>query len=264
MPDQHRTKGGAAIVSVANLSPAARGLQQLLTEGIRPAEGAQALDTILASRALPQVVVRPLVDLYDLLGRVECRQATSEYSTARFSRPQLDSTYVEPRDDVERTLVAFWEELLGVERVGIRDNFFELGGYSLIAVHLIAKLKKKYKVEYPLSMLFEAPTVEAGADLIVEVTGATLDDNGEAPTEGKLHRTKKTPSHSLLVPLSANPEASKPPFFLVAGMFGNVMNSLTTWPVTSAWINPSMASRHAGCSALNSPITDFRPWRRIT
>ena len=208
---------------LANLSPAERELQQLLKEGIRPAEGTQALDNILASRALPQVVVSSL-DLHDLLRRVERRQATSEDSTARFSRPQLDSTYVEPRDDIERTLVEFWERLLGVDRVGIQDNFFELGGYSLIAVRLIAELKKKYKVEYPLSMLFEAPTVEACANLIREATGATLDDNSGATAEGKTQHSRRTPSHSLLVPLYANPEASKAPFFLVAGMYGNVMN----------------------------------------
>ena len=34
--DQHRTKGGAAIVTVANLSPAARELQQLLHGGHPP------------------------------------------------------------------------------------------------------------------------------------------------------------------------------------------------------------------------------------
>jgi thioesterase domain-containing protein/acyl carrier protein len=221
--DQRRTKGGAAIVPSANLSPVAHELHQLLQEGIRPAEGSQVLDTILASRALPQMVVSSL-DLHDLLQHEGCRQTTPEDSTAQCSRPQLDSTYVGPRDDIERTLVAFWEELLGVERVGIQDNFFELGGYSLIAVRLIAKLKKKYKVEYPLSMLFDAPTVEAGAHLIREATGTTLDDNREAPAGGKTQHLRRPPSHSLLVPLSANPEASKPPFFLVAGMFGNVMN----------------------------------------
>ena len=111
-----------------------------------------------------------------------------------------------------------------MDRVGIQDNFFELGGYSLIAVRLIAELKKKYKVEYPLSMLFEAPTVEACANLIREATGATLDDNRGATAEGKTQHSRRTPSHSLLVPLYANPEASKAPFFLVAGMYGNVMN----------------------------------------
>ena len=208
---------------LANLSPAERELQQLLKEGICTAEGIQVLDNILASQALPQVVVSSL-DLHDLIQRMDRYQSKSEDSTEKFSRPQLDSTYVGPRNDIERTLVEFWEELLGVERVGIRDNFFELGGYSLIAVRLIAKLKKKYKVEYPLSMLFEAPTIEACADLIREATGATLDDDSESTTERKTHHPKSTQSHSLLVPLYPNTEASNSPFFLVAGMFGNVMN----------------------------------------
>ena len=38
--------------------------------------------------------------------------------------------YEGPRTEVERRMCAVWEEVLGVERVGIRDNFFSLGGDS--------------------------------------------------------------------------------------------------------------------------------------
>ena len=39
-----------------------------------------------------------------------------------------------PRDDLERRLVAMWEDLLGRRPVGIADDFFALGGHSLLAV----------------------------------------------------------------------------------------------------------------------------------
>jgi len=74
-------------------------------------------------------------------------------------RPDLDTAYVEPRNDVERTLVGFWQELLGVSRVGVEDSFFDLGGHSLIAVRLFAMVKKAWRVDFPISVLFEAPTV---------------------------------------------------------------------------------------------------------
>jgi len=40
-------------------------------------------------------------------------------------------------------LAEIWQELLGVDRVGIRDNFFALGGHSLLMVLMIARIKNE-------------------------------------------------------------------------------------------------------------------------
>ncbi|WP_213781832.1 non-ribosomal peptide synthetase, partial [Caballeronia sp. dw_276] len=61
-----------------------------------------------------------------------------------------EHAYVEPRTDMERTLVAIWAELIGVDRVGALDNFFELGGHSLLATRMIARLRDLVGVELPL------------------------------------------------------------------------------------------------------------------
>ncbi|MGJ6968062.1 amino acid adenylation domain-containing protein [Streptosporangium sp. G11] len=50
--------------------------------------------------------------------------------------------YVEPENDAERAIAAVWEQVLSVERVGAGDDFFDLGGNSLLAIQVVAKLRK--------------------------------------------------------------------------------------------------------------------------
>jgi len=88
-----------------------------------------------------------------------------------FERPDLDGSFVAPRNGVEEKLALIWENLLGVSPVGVEDSFFDLGGHSLIAVRLFATVKRELKVDFPISVLFEAPTIEKLAALIVAQTG---------------------------------------------------------------------------------------------
>ena len=67
--------------------------------------------------------------------------------------------YVAPRTELERRLCEIWEELLGVERVGIEDNFFELGGHSLLATRVVSRVRSALGRELPLRALFEHPTI---------------------------------------------------------------------------------------------------------
>ena len=109
--------------------------------GILPEEGTDALLRVLEQETSSQVIVSSIG--LDVLRR-QADQVAAEAGppSTRFERPDLDSDYTEPRDEVEKTLVALWEELLGVEGLGVRDSFFDLGGHSLIAVRLFSKIKK--------------------------------------------------------------------------------------------------------------------------
>lgn len=68
--------------------------------------------------------------------------------------------YAPPRTLVERELAGLFQEVLHLDRIGIRDNFFELGGHSLLAIQLISRVRETLKVELPLFSLFEAPSIE--------------------------------------------------------------------------------------------------------
>jgi amino acid adenylation domain-containing protein/non-ribosomal peptide synthase protein (TIGR01720 family) len=58
------------------------------------------------------------------------------------------SKYETPRNEIEEKLTGIWEEVLGLERIGINDNFFLIGGDSIKAIQIIAKLRKTgYRIE---------------------------------------------------------------------------------------------------------------------
>ncbi len=197
--------GGAARAA----SPAEERLLHAFSQGIRPEEGAQAFGRAVALGA-SNVIVSSL-DLPALMAQTAAVEAARGEGQS-FQRPDLDTDYVAPRNDVERTLVGFWQDLLGVAQVGVEDSFFDLGGHSLIAVRLFAMVKKAYRVDFPISILFEAPTIARCAALITAQIGEAADV--VVPLRRFTH----------LVPMHQGEGGSKTPFFLVAGMFGNVLN----------------------------------------
>lgn len=96
-------------------------------------------------------------------------------STGKIDRPQLPEPgeaivskpdYAAPSNETEEKTAAVWQEVLGVEKVGIDDNFVELGGHSLLVIGIIAKIHQEFDVELQLSDVFEKPTVRELSRLI--------------------------------------------------------------------------------------------------
>ncbi len=98
----------------------------------------------------------------------EARSEAPETLT-RHARPDhLRNPFAPPSNDLERGLAEIWQEILGIGEVGIHDSFFELGGHSLVAPKMILQVREAFGVDFPLSHLFEAPTV-AGMAAAVEI-----------------------------------------------------------------------------------------------
>jgi amino acid adenylation domain-containing protein len=81
------------------------------------------------------------------------------------TRPELDTTYVPPRDELERLIAGIWQDVLEVDEVGVLDDFFELGGDSMRAVRVIDALRANGN-ELELSDLLTAPSVAAVARVV--------------------------------------------------------------------------------------------------
>ncbi len=77
---------------------------------------------------------------------------------SKFARPELEHSYVAPRDKLERGLAQIWQEVLGIEKAGIHDDFFELGGDSLLGIHVVA-LVRQAGLRLTSRQLFECRTI---------------------------------------------------------------------------------------------------------
>ena len=82
-----------------------------------------------------------------------------EALSAAHVRPHLHTAYAAPSSDGEKIIVSLWEELLGIEGIGVHDDFFELGGNSLLATKLMTRLHDSFQVDLALRVIFEASTV---------------------------------------------------------------------------------------------------------
>ena len=71
----------------------------------------------------------------------------------------LRPVYVAPRTEMERTISKLWQELLGLEKVGIHDNFFDLGGHSLLLIKMQSGLQEILQRDVAIVELFKHPTV---------------------------------------------------------------------------------------------------------
>ncbi len=78
------------------------------------------------------------------------------------------SAPVPDRADCERRLAALWGAALGTDDIGPNDNFFELGGNSLIGLQLMNSIQKEFRVAVSVVTLFEAPTVAAMTERLLQ------------------------------------------------------------------------------------------------
>ncbi len=69
--------------------------------------------------------------------------------------------YEAPRNELEEKLASIWQNVLGIERIGISDNFFELGGNSIKVIGIASNIHKELNVEVPLGEIFRTPTIKA-------------------------------------------------------------------------------------------------------
>ena len=120
-------------------------------------------------------------------GKIDRKRLPSMNGAGR----QLEREYIGARTAIEEILVGIFEEVLRLDRVGVRDNFFEIGGHSLLATQVISRVRSAFGVEVGVRSVFEKPTVEGLARKMEEAIGAGEKD--EAPPLVKASREGRLP-----------------------------------------------------------------------
>ena len=159
----------AAVVALAQLSPANEGLCCFLVPNSRPDEPARLVGELrdFLKQRLPEYMVPARFAFLDALpltpsGKIDRRalpSLTGETESGVGAR-------VPPNDELEERLVFIWQKLLGVNAVGVTDNFFDLGGHSLLAVTLVARIEEEFGQRLPLVSLFQNATVASLAGIL--------------------------------------------------------------------------------------------------
>ncbi len=117
-------------------------------------------------------------------------------------KPELEKTFVPPRNSIEELLIETWTEEFKFEQIGIHDNFFELGGHSFLALQLVSKINQKLETNISLSKIFQYPTV---AELAAKIAKNSADSL----------------TSTYLVPIQT--QGTQPPLFCIHPAGGQVM-----------------------------------------
>ncbi len=107
-----------------------------------------------------------------------------------------------PQNPLQAELAAIWSEVLGIDHIGIHDDFFDLGGHSLLAIRVFAAIERLTGERLPLTVLFQAPTIAAFAELLVT----------------------ERPDARWTSLVAAQPEGSRRPFFYVSPFLITVLS----------------------------------------
>ncbi len=156
--------------------------------GITPVEAREVFDRVLSQRLTTPVVISTT----DLQARIsqwvklelirDKGQSEKETKSTGYPRPNLSTAYVAPTNDIETSIAEIWQELLGIEQVGIHDNLFDLGGDSLLVIQVVSRIREVSGIEVPLRSIFETPTIAELAERVGQTALAMHGDTDEIAT----------------------------------------------------------------------------------
>ena len=207
-------------------------LEQLLDAGIRASDGPAVFERVFDSTHRHQVVasigLETLVDA--VLPRQTKRPGNGETLNASTGDQVVFANHVEAR------ISEMLAELLGNGNVGPHDRMQELGTHSLMVVRLVAKIRKAFGVQLPLSSMWDNPSLRELSEIVIEEGGIDVRQAGdkagpmgetasEAPASDDQQQRPTSDETARWTPLlKISPAKPKRlPLFCIHGADGNVV-----------------------------------------
>ncbi|WP_342064775.1 amino acid adenylation domain-containing protein [Cupriavidus sp. OTU4895] len=167
---------------------ACAGVAEAAVLAVETATGAQ-LVAYVSGAADPLVLRRLLEDTlpaYMVPAQIVALDRLPVTSNGKLDRRALPAPVFEAAEhvaaatDIEAALVRIWQDVLGVECVGVTDNFFELGGDSILSIQAVSRARQA-GLRFTPKDLFLHQTVRALAQVVTSAQSA-----GEAMPTGEV------------------------------------------------------------------------------
>lgn len=152
------TQGYNSLINLSNSS-------NIMNSGLTSAEGRKAFEKILSGQFFNNQVIVSTKEIKEAIasaGYINKKintVAEIDQQKTLHPRPDLPNAYSAPKSEAEKRLVPLWQNLLGIEGVGIHDEFFALGGDSLLLVQLHTKIKEMFTTDLAVVDLYKYNTI---------------------------------------------------------------------------------------------------------
>ncbi|HEV2680917.1 MAG TPA: SDR family oxidoreductase, partial [Rhodanobacter sp.] len=193
-----------------------------------PDEGSEAVRRVLSSTQAHRLInstagLQARLDQW-VYRKVAPAGAKSEGKPTYYARPAVSTAYVAASNEIEKRVARVFQDVLGIEKVGLEDNFFELGGNSLISLQILAKLQQEFELQLSPILIFEAPSVSTISKHLLTVRGVEASVAAEPPVPLKRRRVKRGALRSDIAIIGMAARGPGAPD--VATLWNNVLNGV--------------------------------------
>lgn len=132
-------------------------------------------EAVLAAKAGKKKSTKPVKkdttqspsERYEKLTQIHHGEALiTKMRTESIRQRDLVSEPIAPVTELEQDMLDLWQEVLGIQGLGVEDDFFALGGTSLLAARIFSEITHRFKATLRLTAILEAPTVRSLAELV--------------------------------------------------------------------------------------------------